>query len=61
MLTRIKPVSVHGHVIPEPRITLRGCLLIVAWVGVPVFAIGALVDLFVQLVFGVCTGLWCLG
>jgi hypothetical protein len=28
-------------------------------VGVPILAIGGLMDLVMQLVFGVCTGLWC--
>ncbi len=60
-MTRRATRTVAGHRLPEPRITGRGVVLLLAWVGVPVLVVGALLDLFVQLVFGVCTGLWCLG
>ncbi len=51
--------KVMGHEIPEPRPTLRGILLIVMAVSVPVLLIGSLLDALVQLAFGICTGLWC--
>jgi hypothetical protein len=55
--TRIQTVA--GHRLPEPRITLMAIWLAFLWVGVPILAIGGLMDLVMQLVFGVCTGLWC--
>lgn len=55
--TRIQTVA--GHRLPEPRITLMAIWLAFLWVGVPILAIGGLLDLVMQLVFGVCTGLWC--
>ena len=51
--------TVMGHRIPEPRPTLRGILLILIAVSVPVLVIGSLLDALVQFAFGVCTGLWC--
>ena len=54
-----RPAEVLGHTIPEPRITAKALWLIFVWVVLPVTVLGALADLFVQLVFGVCTGLWC--
>lgn len=55
--TRIQTVA--GHRLPEPRITPMAIWLAFLWVGVPILAIGGLMDLVMQLVFGVCTGLWC--
>jgi hypothetical protein len=52
--------SVLGHVLPEPRLTAVGVLLLAAWVTVPVLVVGSLLDLLVQWLFGVCVGLWCL-
>lgn len=52
--------TVLGHRIPEPRLTWQGLLLLLAAVSVPVVVIGSLLDLVMQLVFGWCTGIWCL-
>lgn len=54
-----RPAEVLGHTIPEPRITAKAVWLLLVWVVLPVTVLGALADLLVQLVFGVCTGLWC--
>ena len=51
---------VLGHVLPEPRLTPLGMLLIAVWVSVPVLLLGTLLDLAVQWAFGACVGLWCL-
>jgi hypothetical protein len=56
---RKPPENVLGHVLPEPRLTFAGALLLATWVSVPVIVIGSLVDLAVQAVFGTCIGLWC--
>jgi hypothetical protein len=55
-----RPDNVLGHSLPEPRITLAGAVLLALAVSVPVLVLGSLLDLFVQWVFGVCVGLWCL-
>ena len=33
--------------------------LVFLWVGLPILAVGGLLDVIAQMVFGVCTGLWC--
>ncbi|MFT3725634.1 MAG: hypothetical protein QM773_18895 [Hyphomonadaceae bacterium] len=58
-MARAKIQTVAGHRLPEPRITPTAIWLAFLWVGVPILAIGGLMDLVMQLVFGVCTGLWC--
>lgn len=58
-MARAKLQTVAGHKLPEPRITPMAIWLAFLWVGVPVLAIGGLLDVVMQLVFGVCTGLWC--
>jgi hypothetical protein len=57
---KAKVQTVAGHRLPEPRITPMAIWLAFLWVGLPVLAIGGALDLVSQLVFGVCTGLWCL-
>lgn len=52
--------TVMGHRIAEPRITLGAIWLGLLYVGFPLLIITGLMDLTVQMVFGVCTGLWCL-
>lgn len=52
--------TIAGYRLPEPRITFMAIWLAFLWVGLPVLAAGALMDLLVQAVFGVCTGLWCI-
>lgn len=55
-----KAQSVMGYRITEPRPTLKAVWLVFLYVGVPLLVITGLLDLAMQIVFGVCTGLWCL-
>lgn len=55
-----KAQSVMGYRITEPRPTLTAVWLVFLYVGVPLLVITGLLDLAMQIVFGVCTGLWCL-
>ncbi|HBJ94834.1 MAG TPA: hypothetical protein DDZ43_18310 [Hyphomonadaceae bacterium] len=59
-MPKSKLQTISGETIPEPRITLMAVWLIFLWVGLPILGIGGLLDLAVQLIFGVCTGLWCI-
>jgi hypothetical protein len=59
-MARSKVETISGHRIPEPRITPIAIWLVFLWVGVPILVIGGLMDLAMQLVFGICTGLWCI-
>lgn len=56
---KINPEPVMGHTLPEPGLTLSAWLLIAWRIGLPILVIGSLLDLLVQWLFGVCTGLWC--
>lgn len=56
---RRKPENVLGHELPEPRLTIAGVMLLLAWATLPVLVVGSLLDLLVQWLFGVCVGLWC--
>lgn len=58
-MARAKLQTIAGHKIAEPRITPMAIWLVFLWVGVPVLVLGGLMDLVMQGVFGVCTGLWC--
>jgi hypothetical protein len=58
--TRAKVQTIAGYRLPEPRITPMAVWLVVLWVGLPVLAVGGLMDLAAQVFFGVCTGLWCI-
>ena len=60
MLVRRRPQTVMGHAIARPRLTARAALMLAWRLALPVLALGGLIDLAMQLVFGVCTGLWCL-
>lgn len=55
-----KAETVMGHKITEPRITLMAIWLVFLYAGLPLLVITGLMDLAMQLFFGVCTGLWCL-
>lgn len=56
-----KAQSVMGYRITEPRPTLMAVWLVFfLYVGVPLLVITGLLDLAMQIFFGVCTGLWCL-
>lgn len=58
-MARPKIQTVAGHRLPEPRITPMAIWLAFLWVGLPILAVGGLMDLVMQLAFGICTGLWC--
>lgn len=61
-LRRILPSRVQtvmGHRIPEPRPTWLAAVWVLLVFVLPVFLLGSLVDLVVQLVSGHCTGFWC--
>lgn len=58
-MARAKLQTIAGHKLPEPRITPMAIWLAFLWVGLPVLAIGGLLDVIMQLAFGICTGLWC--
>ena len=58
-MARAKLQAVAGQTLPGPRITPMAIWLVFLWVGVPVLAIGGLLDVIMQSGFGVCTGLWC--
>lgn len=51
--------TVMGQRIPEPRPTWQGLVLLFIVISVPVLIVGSLLDVAVQWLFGVCTGLWC--
>ena len=51
--------TVRGHRIPEPRLTGMAVLWALIYLGLPVLAVGTLIDALIQLATGVCTGLWC--
>ena len=48
-----------GWHLPGERITARGWAVILAVFVLPVLALGLLLDVAVQLVFGWCLGVWC--
>lgn len=54
-----KAETVMGHTIPESRLTAMAIWLIFLYVGVPLLVVTGLMDLAMQFVFGICTGLWC--
>ena len=58
-MARAKLQTIAGYKLPEPRITPMAIWLAFLWVGVPILVLGGLMDLVMQLVFGICTGLWC--
>lgn len=55
--------SVGGRRVPGPRLTAWGALMIVVWLGLPLLAVLALLDLALYLVFtqmlSRCYGLAC--
>ena len=59
-MARAKIQTVAGYRLPEPRITPMAIWLAFLWVGLPILLVGGLLDLAMQIVFGVCTGLWCI-
>ena len=58
-LKRTQPEEVMGQRIAEPRPTLWAVLWAMAYLVLPVMALGMCVDGLVQLLTGHCTGFWC--
>jgi len=58
-MSRPKLETVLGHRIAPPRLTPGAVGLLFVYVGIPVLVIGGLLDLAMQLLFGICSGLWC--
>ena len=59
-MKRGKVQTISGYKLAEPRVTLTAVRLAFLWIGLPILILGGLLDLAVQLLFGVCTGLWCI-
>lgn len=51
--------SVMGHRLPEARLTPWAAFWAVVYLGLPVLALGLLMDVLVQWFTGRCVGLWC--
>ncbi len=51
--------SVMGHRLPEPRLTPWAAFWVFVYFGLPVLALGLLMDTVVQWISGRCVGLWC--
>ena len=48
-----RPETVMGHRIAPPRLTVMAVLLLIVYVGAPVLILTGLLDLGMQLMFGV--------
>jgi hypothetical protein len=59
LFKRQKLETVMGHRIAEPRYTWQTGFWIGVYVLLPLFLLGSLIDVLIQLTTGVCTGLWC--
>ncbi len=59
LVSRQKLETVMGHRIAEPRYTWQTGFWIGVYVLLPLFLLGSLIDVLIQLTTGVCTGLWC--
>jgi len=51
--------TVMGHRLPEPRLTWGAAAMAPLYLGVPVLAVGMVIDALIQLTTGRCTGVWC--
>ena len=51
--------TVMGHRIAEPRLTWMALGWALIYLGLPLLAVGMLIDALIQLATGICTGLWC--
>ena len=51
--------TVMGHSLPEPRLTWGAAAMALLYLGVPVLAVGMVIDALIQLTTGRCTGVWC--
>lgn len=59
LFSRQKLETVMGHRIAKPRYTWQTGFWIGVYVLLPLFLLGSLIDVLIQLTTGVCTGLWC--
>ena len=51
--------TVMGHRLPEPRLTWGAAAMALLYLGVPVLAVGMVIDALIPLTTGRCTGVWC--
>ena len=58
-MKRSRVQTISGYRLPEARLTFGAIWLGFLWIGLPILAIGGLMDLGAQVFFDVCTGLWC--
>lgn len=56
---RRRAQTVMGHRLAEPRLTAMAAVWGIVYFGLPVLALGLLLDVLVQWVTGRCVGLWC--
>ena len=56
---RRKKQPVMGHRLEEPRLTLMVVPWALLYAGLPLLALGTLIDLLIQALTGHCTGFWC--
>lgn len=56
---RRKNQTVMGHRLEEPRLTMLVVLWALVYAGLPLVAVGAVMDLVIQAITGHCTGVWC--
>ncbi len=52
--------AVMGRHLPEPRPTVMAAVWGIVYFGLPLLALGLLLDFLVQWATGRCVGLWCL-
>ena len=58
-MTKTPPTPVLGHDIPKARLTPLAWGWIALYLGVPVLAIGSLLDALASVWLGRCTAWWC--
>jgi len=51
--------TVMGQRLPEPRLTWGAAAMALIYLGLPVLAVGMVIDALIQLTTGRCTGVWC--
>lgn len=56
---RRRAQTVMGQRLPEPRPTILAAFWGIVYFGLPVLALGLLLDGLVQWMSGRCVGLWC--
>jgi len=57
--TRRNNQTVMGHRLEEPRPTLWALVWGLVYVGLPVLAVGLVLDAVIGQITGSCAGLWC--